>query len=70
MLPSCGEQYEGKVGPSGRLPVIFPCLCRISKACVVQEEEAAQQQQPAAAKNGKGKKKKKKKGDEKSQYRA
>ena len=70
MLPSCGERYEGKGGPSGRLPVILPCLGRFSKASVVQDEEAAQQQQPAAAKKGKGKKKKKKKGDEKSQYRA
>eukprot|EP00729_Bicosta_minor_P033039 gene33039-biopygen18629 len=59
--PSCGEQYEGKVGPGGRLTVIFPCLCRFCKACALQEEEAAQQQQPAAAKKGERKKKKKKK---------
>eukprot|EP00729_Bicosta_minor_P008247 gene8247-biopygen25007 len=63
--PSCGKQYEGEGGPGGRLPVIFPCLCKFCKACALQEEEAAQQQQqPAAAKKGKGKKKKKKKGDE------
>eukprot|EP00729_Bicosta_minor_P032671 gene32671-biopygen3705 len=60
--PSCGKQYEGKAGPGGRLPVIFPCLCRFCKVCALKEEEAAQQQQPpAAAKKGKGKKKKKKK---------
>lgn len=55
--PSCGERYEGKGGPGGRLPVIFPCLCRFCKVCALKAEVAAQQQQPAAA--GKGKKKKK-----------
>eukprot|EP00729_Bicosta_minor_P032796 gene32796-biopygen13656 len=59
--PSCGERYEGKGGPGGRLPVIFPCLCRFCKVCALKEEVAAQQQQPAAAALGKGKKKKKKK---------
>eukprot|EP00729_Bicosta_minor_P010283 gene10283-biopygen325 len=63
--PSCGERYEGKGGPGGRLPVIFPCLCKFCKACALKEEAAAQQQQPQpAAKKGKGKGKKKKKGDE------
>eukprot|EP00729_Bicosta_minor_P004234 gene4234-biopygen17831 len=59
--PSCSERYEGKSGPGGRLPVIFPCLCRICKVCGLKEEAAAQQQQPeaAAAKKGKGRKKKK-----------
>eukprot|EP00729_Bicosta_minor_P004485 gene4485-biopygen1144 len=60
--PSCGERYEGKGGPGGRLPVIFPCLCRFCKVCALKEEAAAQQQ-PATAKKGKGKGKKKKKGD-------
>eukprot|EP00729_Bicosta_minor_P032810 gene32810-biopygen31607 len=55
--PSCGERYEGKGAPGGRLPVIFPCLCRFCKVCALEAEVAAQQQQPAAA--GKGKKKKK-----------
>eukprot|EP00729_Bicosta_minor_P029594 gene29594-biopygen7844 len=58
--PSCGKQYEGKGGPGGRLPLIFPCLCRFCKACALQEEEAAQQQQPAAAPAAKEKGKKKK----------
>eukprot|EP00729_Bicosta_minor_P010652 gene10652-biopygen17981 len=66
--PSCGKQYEGKGGPGGRLPVIFPCLCKFCKACALKEEAAAQQQQPAAAAKGKGKGKgkgkKKKRGDE------
>eukprot|EP00729_Bicosta_minor_P008738 gene8738-biopygen15012 len=55
--PSCGERYEGKCAPGGRLPVIFPCLCRFCKVCALKTEVEAQQQQPAAA--GKGKKKKK-----------
>ena len=42
--PSCGERYEGKGGPGGRLPVIFPCLCRFCKACALKEETAARQQ--------------------------
>eukprot|EP00729_Bicosta_minor_P030982 gene30982-biopygen4918 len=63
--PSCGERYEGKSGPGGRLPVIFPCLCKFCKVCALKAEVAAQQQQPPpAAKKGKGKGKKKKKGDE------
>eukprot|EP00729_Bicosta_minor_P008523 gene8523-biopygen10118 len=62
--PSCGEQYEGKCGPGGRLPLIFPCLCRFCKACALKAEVAAQQQQPAAAAKGK-KKKKKKEGEQK-----
>eukprot|EP00729_Bicosta_minor_P004233 gene4233-biopygen17830 len=63
--PSCGERYEGKGGPGGRLPVVFPCLCKFCKVCALKEEAAAQQQQPAAAaKKGKGKGRKKKKGDE------
>eukprot|EP00729_Bicosta_minor_P032665 gene32665-biopygen8676 len=63
--PSCSKRYEGKGGPGGRLPVIFPCLCKFCKACALKEEAAAQQQQPQpAAKKGKGKGKKKKKGDE------
>eukprot|EP00729_Bicosta_minor_P016936 gene16936-biopygen29287 len=57
--PSCGKQYEGKGGPGGRLPVIFPCMCRFCKVCALKVEAEAQQQQPATA--GKGKKKKKKK---------
>eukprot|EP00729_Bicosta_minor_P033087 gene33087-biopygen9840 len=60
--PSCGKRYEGKGGPGGRLPVIFPCMCRFCKVCALKEEAAAQQQQQQpAAKKGKGKKKKKKK---------
>eukprot|EP00729_Bicosta_minor_P012326 gene12326-biopygen19029 len=60
--PSCDEQYEGKDGPGGRLPVIFPCMCKFCKVCALKAEAAAQQQQPAAASGKKGKKKKK--GDE------
>eukprot|EP00729_Bicosta_minor_P019170 gene19170-biopygen29354 len=52
--PSCGKQYEGKGGPGGRLPVIFPCLCRFCKVCALKEEAAAQQQ-PVRTKKGKGK---------------
>eukprot|EP00729_Bicosta_minor_P032689 gene32689-biopygen25521 len=67
--PSCGERYEGKGGPGGRLPVIFPCLCKFCKVCALKEETAAQQQQPqrpAAAKKGKGNgKKKMKEGEQK-----
>eukprot|EP00729_Bicosta_minor_P002777 gene2777-biopygen25830 len=64
--PSCGGRYEGKGGPGGRLPVIFPCLCKFCKVCALQKEEEAQQQPPPPppAKKGKGKGKKKKKGDE------
>eukprot|EP00729_Bicosta_minor_P032958 gene32958-biopygen1915 len=63
--PSCGERYEGKGGPGGRLPVIFPCLCKFCKVCALKAEAAVQQQQPPPpAKKGKGKGKKKKKGDE------
>eukprot|EP00729_Bicosta_minor_P018938 gene18938-biopygen5531 len=59
--PSCGERYEGKSGPGGRLPVIFPCLCRFCKACALNAEVEAQQQHGKG--KGKGKGKKKKKGD-------
>eukprot|EP00729_Bicosta_minor_P010282 gene10282-biopygen324 len=52
--PSCSKPYEGIGGPGGRLPVIFPCLCRFCKVCALKAEEEAQQQ-PAAAKKGKGK---------------
>eukprot|EP00729_Bicosta_minor_P032610 gene32610-biopygen31441 len=63
--PSCGKRYEGKGGAGGRLPVIFPCMCRFCKVCALKEEAAAQQQQQQpAAKKGKGKKKKKKKAGE------
>eukprot|EP00729_Bicosta_minor_P032589 gene32589-biopygen23372 len=56
---------KGKAGAGGRLPVIFPCLCKFCKVCALKAEAAAQQQQPQpAAKKGKGKGKKKKKGDE------
>ena len=50
---NCGERYEGKGGPSGRLPVVFPCLCKVCKVCALKHEAEAQQQQ----KGGKQKKK-------------
>eukprot|EP00729_Bicosta_minor_P032599 gene32599-biopygen28400 len=63
--PSCGERYEGKGGPGGRLPVIFPCMCKFCKVCALKAEVEAQQQQPAAAASGKKGKKKKKEGEQK-----
>ena len=52
----CSERFEGTGGPGGRLPVVFPCLCRVCKVCALKQEAEAQQQ-PAAGGDGKEKKK-------------
>ena len=49
---ACGEKYGLA---DDRLPVIFPCLCRLCKGCALQEEAKAQHQPLEAHPKRKGK---------------